>query len=324
MAYIDKDARRIMIIDTHSHWIPPAYAQALEEEGKVDPGVEATRQIVLGAQGADLLKNLDARFLEMDEAGVEVAALEIPPPGVGFADAGRAAAAATAVNDELIAACDQHPDRLRAMITLPLPHADEAVAEIERVSDHALVRGVELFGVTGRFQTDSPDLEPVLRAIADAGLVAQMHPAFEPPADAMRSWGLGGSLGAVFGNSLAAARMILSGVLDRVPHLDLIVTHLGGTLPYLEVRVDDLSGTGDAKNPIGFYLRERVWTDNCSYHRPALMCAAETMGASRILTGSDYPFRGTVKRCIDDIRESPLSDDDKALILHRNALRWFE
>lgn len=83
-----------MIIDTHSHWIPPAYAQALEDEGKLDPGVEATRQVVLGAQGAELLVNLDARFIEMDEAGVEVAALEIPPPGVGFADAGRAAAAA--------------------------------------------------------------------------------------------------------------------------------------------------------------------------------------------------------------------------------------
>jgi len=313
-----------MIIDTHSHWIPPAYAQALEDEGKLDPGVEATRQIVLGAQGAELLVNLDARFIEMDEAGVEVAALEIPPPGVGFADAGRAAAAARAVNDELIAACDQHPDRLRAMITLPLPHPDEAVAEIARVSDHSLVRGVELFGVTGRFQTDSPDLEPVLRAIADAGLVAQMHPAFEPPADAMRAWGLGGSLGAVFGNSLAAARMILSGVLDRVPNLDLIVTHLGGTLPFLEARINDLSGTGDALNPLGFYLRERVWADNCSYHEPSLICTVETMGASRIVTGSDYPFRGTVKRCIDDIRDSSLSDEDKDLILHRNALRWFE
>lgn len=312
-----------MIIDTHSHWIPPAYAQALEEEGKIDPGVEATRQIVLAAQGADLLKSLDARFIEMDEAGVEVSAIEIPPPGVGFTDPARAAAAARAVNDELIAACDQHPDRLRAMITLPLPHPDEAIAEIERVADHALVRGVELFGATGRFQTDSPEFEPVLRAIADAGLVAQMHPAFEPPADAMRAWGLGGSLGAVYGNSLAAARIILSGMLDRVGNLDLIVTHLGGTLPYLETRIDDLSGSGDAQNPLGFYLRERVWTDNCSYHRPALVCAVDTMGASRILTGSDYPFRGTVKRCIDDIRDSGLPADDIDMILHRNALRWF-
>jgi predicted TIM-barrel fold metal-dependent hydrolase len=48
------------------------------------------------------------------------------------------------------------------------------------------------------------------------------------------------------------------------------------------------------------------------------------MGASRIVTGSDYPFRGTVKRCVDDIRDSSLSDEDKDLILHRNALRWFE
>lgn len=312
-----------MIIDTHSHWMPPAYVQALQDEGKADPAVEATRQIVMGAQGADLLTNLDARFAEMDEAGVEVAAIEIPPPGIGFRDPGRAAAAATAINDQLIGACDKHPDRLRAMITLPLPHSKEAIAEIHRVSGHELVRGVELFGVTGRFQTDNPDFESVLRAIAHAGLVAQMHPAFEPPADAMRAWGLGGSLGAVFGNSLAAARLILSGTLDRIPSLDLIVTHLGGTLPFLEVRIDDLSGHGDALNSLGYYLRERVWADNCSYHEPSLVCAIETMGAHRILTGSDYPFRGTVGRCIDDIRNSRLSSEDKDLILHRNALRWF-
>ena len=312
-----------MLIDTHSHWIPPAYASALEDEGRLDPAVEATRQIVLGAQGADLLQNLQARFIEMDAAGVEISVIEIPPPGVGFADPARAAAAARAVNDELIAACDQHPDRLRTMITLPLPHVEETIAEIQRVADHALVRGVELFGVTGRFQTDDPRFEPVLHAIADAGLIAQLHPAFEPPADAMRAWGLGGSLGAVFGNSLAAARLILSGTLDRVPNLDLIVTHLGGTLPYLEARIDDLSGTADAENPIGFYLRERVWTDNCSYHRPALMCAVESMGAHRIFTGSDYPFRGSVKRCIDDIRTSGLPEADIDMILFRNAQRWF-
>ena len=311
------------MIDTHSHWLTPAYQRVLEDEGKVDPGVEATRQIVLAAQGADLLKLLDSRFHEMDEAGVALSAISIPPPGVGFADPQRAAAAARAVNDDLIGACEQHPTRLRAMVTLPLPHPEEAKAEIERVAASEFVRGVELFGVTSRFQTDDAAFEPVLAAIADAGLVAQIHPAFEPPAESMMAWGLGGSLGAVFGNSLAAARLILSGTLDRVPNLDLIVTHLGGVLPYLQTRIDDLSGSGAAEHPMGHYLRNRVWTDNCSYHGPALSCAVETMGAERVLTGSDFPFRGSVKRCIDDIVESRLSESEKNLILNVNAERWF-
>jgi aminocarboxymuconate-semialdehyde decarboxylase len=311
------------MIDTHSHWIPPSYARALEDEGRIDPGVEATRQIVLAAHGADRLIDLEARFAEMDEAGVDKAVLSIPPPGIGFQDAGRAAEAARLVNDELIQAAERFPDRLRVMMTLPLPHAEEAVAEVHRVASHELVRGVELFGVTGRFQTDSPEFEPVLKEIADSGLMAQMHPAFEPPADAMRAWGLGGSLGAVFGNSLAAARMIFSGTLDRIPNLNLLVTHLAGVLPYLQTRIDDLSGQGEAEHEIGYYLRERIWTDNCSYHRPALMCAVETMGANRIMTGSDYPFRGTVKRCMDDISDSGLPDADIDAILHRNAEPWF-
>lgn len=312
------------MIDTHSHWIPPSYAQALEEEGRVDPAVEATRQIVLGAQGADLLTDLESRFFQMDAADVQLAVLSIPPPGVGFSDSDRAAAAARRVNDDLIEAAERFPDRLRVLATLPLPHTEEALAEVERLRESELVRGVELFGITGRFQTDDPAFEPVLQSIADAGLVAQMHPAFEPPSDAMRAWGLGGSLGAVFGNSLAAARLILSGTLDRIPNLELIVTHLAGVLPYLETRIDDLSGSGDAAHPVGYYLRHRVWADNCSYHRPSLVCAVETMGAERIVTGSDYPFRGTVERCINDVAESGLPDGVVDLILHQNARRWFE
>lgn len=313
-----------IMIDTHSHWIPPAYAHALQEEGRLDPVVEATRQIVLGAQGANLLTDLESRFAQMDNADVELAVLSIPPPGVGFSDPDRAADAARRVNDDLIEAAERFPDRLRVLATLPLPHPEAAMAEVERVRNSQAVRGVELFGVTSRFQTDDPAFEPVLQAIADAGFVAQMHPAFEPPADAMKAWGLGGSLGAVFGNSLAAARLILSGTLDRIPNFELIVTHLAGVLPYLETRVDDLSGSGDAEHPLGHYLRQRVWADNCSYHRPSLICAVDTMGADRIVTGSDYPFRGTVERCRDDIAKSGLPDEAIDLILHQNARRWFE
>ena len=311
------------MIDTHSHWLTPAYMRLLEEEGRVDPGVEATRRIVLGAKGADLLQSLDSRFREMDEAQIELSVISIPPPGVGFSDPQGAANAAAEVNDDLVAACEKHPSRLRAMITLPLPHPEEAMAEIQRVSSSEFVRGVELFGVTGRFQTDQPEYEPVLRAMADAGLVAQMHPAFEPPAEAMMAWGLGGSLGAVFGNSLAAARLILSGMLDRIPNLDLIVTHLGGVLPYLQTRIDDLSGKGDAQHDVGTYLRERIWTDNCSYHQPAFQCAVDTMGVDRILLGSDFPFRGSLARCVEDVRLSGLDDSGAQRVLHENAQRWF-
>lgn len=311
------------MIDTHSHWIPPSYARALEDEGRNDPAVEATRQVVKSAQGGELLPDLEARFVEMDQAGVDIAVISIPPPGIGFSDPGRSAVAAQEINDELIGAAERYPDRLRVMVTLPLPHPDEAIAEVARIAEHPLVRGVELFGVTMRYQTDDPKFRPVLAAIADAGLVAQLHPAFEPPAEAMRAWGLGGSLGAVTGNSLAGARMILSGALDEVGNLDLIVTHLAGVLPYLVTRFDDLSGTGDAQHNVEFYLRNRIWSDNCSYHAPSLRCAVETMGADRIMTGSDYPFRGHVSRCIEDIKDGGLSDHDANLILHETAARWF-
>ena len=93
------------MIDTHSHWLTPAYMRLLEEEGRVDPGVEATRRIVLGAKGADLLQSLDSRFREMAEAQIKLSVISIPPPGVGFSDPQGAANAAAEVNDDLVAAC---------------------------------------------------------------------------------------------------------------------------------------------------------------------------------------------------------------------------
>jgi aminocarboxymuconate-semialdehyde decarboxylase len=94
---------------------------------------------------------------------------------------------------------------------------------------------------------------------------------------------------------------MLSGMLDRVPDLTLIIPHLGGVLPYLAQRLIDQSGRGDADHDLLYYLRRRIYLDTCSFHEPALVCAQDTVGTERIVIGSDYPFRGPITRCMDDI-----------------------
>ena len=90
------------------------------------------------------------------------------------------------------------------------------------------------------------------------------------------SWRIGYWLTPVVETSLAVARLILSGLLDRVRSLVLIVPHLGGVLPFLAQRIEDLSGRGDARDDLTAYLRTRCYFDNCSYHAPALKCALAT------------------------------------------------
>jgi aminocarboxymuconate-semialdehyde decarboxylase len=117
-------------------------------------------------------------------------------------------------------------------------------------------------------------------------------------------------------------RLIFSGMLDRVPDLDVIVPHLGGTLPYLTQRFVDM-GHGDAELDVAHYLRHRLWLDTCSYHPPAFRCAVDTAGADRIVLGTDFPFRGSLQRAVDDVVANAPGPDARAAILGGTASRWF-
>ena len=79
-----------------------------------------------------------------------------------------------------------------------------------------------------------------------------------------RDFRLADSLGAMFSSTAGAARFMLSGMLDRLPDLIVIVPHLGGTLPYLAQRLVDQNGRGGAEHNILEYLQTRIWLDSCS------------------------------------------------------------
>jgi predicted TIM-barrel fold metal-dependent hydrolase len=116
--------------------------------------------------------------------------------------------------------------------------------------------------------------------------------------------------------------MIQSGLLDRVKDLTLILTHLGGVLPFLIERLDSRHEGGTAYAP-SHYLRERVWVDACGYPAgPALRCALEVMGPDRIVIGSDWPSR-PIAPALAAIRGLGLTPKAEAAILGGNAARWF-
>jgi predicted TIM-barrel fold metal-dependent hydrolase len=62
--------------------------------------------------------------------------------------------------------------------------------------------------------------------------------------------------------------------------------------------------------------------DTVAYHPPAVMCAYQTVGAKQLLFGSDapplLPLLPRARRIIEDL---PLTEDERADILGRNALK---
>ena len=49
----------------------------------------------------------------------------------------------------------------------------------------------------------------------------------------------------------------------------------------------------------------------------------ETAGAGRLVLGTDYPFRGSLARGVDDVMHNAAVPEARAAILGATAARWF-
>ncbi|WP_327365067.1 amidohydrolase family protein [Streptomyces sp. NBC_01217] len=302
-----------MIIDVHQHYSPPALTEAVAKES---PGLKVLTEPCV---------ELDSRLPEMDASGIDAALPSIPHPcrlSPGDDRAGYLALARRC-NDELLAAAERHSDRFAALVALPFGDTEGSLEELERVAGHPLVKGVIGFTVTRPWSLYEPRLEPVYQAMAQHNLPFMLHPVMDDftAHPSFEAFTLFGSIASPVQESVTAAQLMLSGMLDRVPELTLIIPHLGGVLPYLAQRLIDQSGTGAAQYDCLEYLRNRCLVDSCSYHQPALSCAEATMSAQHILLGSDYPYRGSLQRAVSDIETSGLNAPDRAAVYGGNAER---
>ncbi|MGH3251079.1 MAG: amidohydrolase family protein, partial [Trebonia sp.] len=256
------------------------------------------------------------RAAALRDAGMGTALLSVP--AAVFKTPSTAIAAAAESNGELLAAAGSDPGRFAVMASLPVPFPAACLAELGRLADAGPVAALIMPAGTAAWTLDDAAFRPVWGAIADAGLPVLLHPSLEPWPPAFRKWRLGAGLGVPVETSLAALHLIFSGTLDEFPGLDVIVPQLGGVLPYLTQRLID-RGPGDARHDVAHYLRNRLYYDNNSYHPPALRCAIDTVGADRIMLGSDYPFRGSLAQCVGDITNADIGQRQRDAVLSGTA-----
>lgn len=316
-------------IDIHDHYAPPRYRAVAARCAERDPLFASLNDRVSPGDDADPLVRLDARVDAMAAGGIGALVLSINPPSAVPDDAGLAAELMAEANDGLLEACAGAPERFTMLAALPLPHVDGALAELRRIEGRPALRGVCL-GVSGiGFSPDADAWRPVLERIAAMGLPLALHPQLvdparsdDPFARSFADFGLRSGVQAMVATSVAAMRLVLSGCLDALPDLVVIVPHLGGVIPYLAQRLAE-QVRGRNAHELSHYLRGRFFYDNCSYHEPALRAAIDTVGADRIMLGSDYPFRGALGRCLETVLATDLDDRAKALITRETAARWF-
>jgi 6-methylsalicylate decarboxylase len=286
-----------MRIDVHAHYLPPDYVEIMARHGRRD---QAISQQGTPAERVDML----------DAAGVDLQVLSLGSNVPYFEREQDAVTAARVGNDAYAALTREYAGRLGAFGSVPLPHVDAAIAEASRCLDELHMLGINLGCSIGERTLDDAAFEPFWAELNRRKTVVFLHPIFRATDPHIQEYELARMAGACFEDTLAALRLVLSGLTERFSELRVIVPHFGGTLPVIYPRI--------ARRGKAALLRS-LYYDTANGYAPALRCACEALGADRLMLGTDFPYIGSIKQNVDYIKEANLPPETERQILETTA-----
>ncbi len=322
------------IIDSHFHWWPRSIFDKLCKRKDYPRAAVNTKggydYMRRAASGAHLNSwgdwfDLDEQFAHMDGLGHRVDVVcSIGPFSVAFSDMPIDEGRDYAImwNEEMAGAQRKYPGRLWASAAVPLQDTKVAIDVLDHAINKLGLMGVNLPGSVGADpRIDHERLEPVYARVADLGVPLFLHPTDVIFQDMLDGYGgaLHLSLGRVIEVSVAAARMVLSGLMDRHPNLKLVLSHTGGALPYQSGRMDKNTKKAKLPKPASSYIR-RMYTDTVQPHTLGMKFGVEYYGVDHVMYGSDYPCWSPAD-ALRYFSEIGLSPEDQEKILNSNARR---
>ncbi len=308
-------------IDCHSHWSPEPYNKALADLGQplVNPN--------------PLNYDLAKRVQWMDEHEVQMHCLTLSGAMPWqWTSAEQGAHLAQIINDAGIEAHKAHPDRFVLGAEIPIRDPQLALKELNRVAGKPGVRAVHLPDSMDRHDyIVDPGFEPVLARMDELGLPIIFH----QMDGAANNYGgsrviigklnLGAGLDAPTDHTVLATRLIMSGLLDKYPKLEMVLPHAGGAFPYLAGRIEHFFSHFNGQQvtlarPFREYLR-RFHYDYLIYYPEAFRFLVTMVGTDRIVVGTDIFAAPDVQfpNEVLDQFEYPAAERDR--ILKGNAQR---
>lgn len=254
-----------------------------------------------GAIEARLLDLSEGRLALMDETGLDVQVLSLTTPMLHDLGA-ESLDIARRTNDALAGAIAHHPTRFQALATLPVAVPDEAALELERCIKVLGFRGTMLCGRVGARNLDDPALSPIFQSADALGAPILLHPrtpemavraayysGFAPEVDAaFATYGLGWHYDA----GVQFLRLVLAGVFDRLPGLQVILGHWGELVLFYAERFAAMDRVSGLDHPIATYLRRNLYVTASGMFLPHyLERAAAVVGTERLLFSTDFPYQ---------------------------------
>ena len=320
-----------MRIDCQSHVFPSEYIEILAQNPHPPQVIRSGNESIVTYGDVQSFRlqddayNPKRKLKDMDDAGVDMALLStnIPPPCMLSPELGNKGA--QAINNAISELVEKHPNRFSGLACLPWQNPDEAISEMDRVEEMGFC-GIMLYSHIGGKPVDSSQFESVFAHAGSLQLPIVMHPTVPTWGDAIKDHWMIGMMGLQVDNSFALLRLILSGILERLPNLQIVMPHVGGILPYMVGRIDhqtEVLGRGreNISKPPSEYLR-RIYLDTVSPSLLSLQYAYQFSGENYLLFGTDHPWVD-MPRFVDLINMMEIPDKAKARIFGENAAALF-
>jgi len=320
------------IIDTHNHFYPPEYLEAIQTgQSRIKVTIDSEGNPLLHYPGDYNIvvpghRDIDYRAQVLEEMGVDMQVLTFTTPGVHIESPERSVELARMVNNNFAKIKEEKSQRFDALATLPLNDPEASVIELERAFSELGFCGVALHSNVNGVALSDKRFWPLYEIADELEAVFDIHPSFPVGVEAMTDYWLMPLLGFTFDTTLAAAKLVFSGVVEKFPKIRWILGHLGGAIPYLAERLDrGYAAFKECRKNISLkpseYLK-KFYFDTVNFDTNALQLAIDFAGADHLVAGSDYPHQiGSLSKMVSSIDGLNISDKDKDKIYGKNAGR---
>jgi aminocarboxymuconate-semialdehyde decarboxylase len=322
----------VKIIDFHNHYYPPEYLDAMRQ------GPSNVR-VTIDDEGNPLLhypgdyniavpghRDIAYRTGVLERLGINMQVITLTTPGTHIEKPARAVELARLVNDSFARVIAERGSRYTALATLPLNDPAASVVEFDRATQQLGLRGAMLFSNINGVALADERFWPLYERASHTNAVLYIHPVHPLGVEAMTDYWLMPLVGFLMDTTLAAAKLVFSGVPRSFPGIRWVLCHLGGAIPYLAERLDrGYEAFKECRQhidrPPSEYLR-RFFYDTVNFDPAALRLAIDFAGVDHILAGSDYPHQiGSLEKMLTSIEALGLNAADKAKILGESTAK---
>ncbi|MGI4827167.1 MAG: amidohydrolase family protein [Janthinobacterium lividum] len=316
------------LIAIEEHFLTPQIHAAWKSSSL---GTEGTDAFDERKEIAERLEDLgEGRIALMDEAGIDMQVLSVTTPALQNLEAEESVDLARRTNDFLAGVIAKNPTRFQGFATLPTPAPETAASELDRCIREYGFKGAMLCGRTRETNLDAPAFLPLFETAAKLGVPLYIHPQIpqrsvrealyggfgEPVSTAFAAFGLGWHYEA----GIQFVRLILAGVFERFPELQIVLGHWGEVVLFYTERLQALARVAPLSQPVLEYFRKNLFvTPSGMWSQAYMQRALEVVGPERILFSADFPYQyrpGRQARTF--LEESGLSSSDQHLFAHAN------